>query len=327
VERTLTTRTYSASRLRLAIAVGVISAMLAACSGGSSGPTPGLANPGASPPAGNLGTSNPPGNGGTTPTEAGFDFSFPAFVLPTNVPSTALVQVMNTYVPGDVPPFAIDVYAAPRTAASKPLVTVPYGQVSPAFDPTIDEHGDLSLSFYQQGSDANADEVMRQDESVKGGERFTMLLATSSITSTDPRRGVSLQTFFDVGNTVDSGNPTPQPGQAILIVDSLGLDAVWGDTTDQNYIKLGDECLPYIGGAPGSQVQPAGVGVGTWFQVKPGSGPLVAYTGALSQSATCSGKPASDPVTATFAAGDMDYLFLWSSDKTSLKSLFVPQLH
>jgi hypothetical protein len=298
-------------------------ALVTACSGGAPGPQ---ATP-AGPQGGNSGASNPAGNPGATPTEPGFDFSFPAFVLPTNVPSTALVQVLNTYVPGDVPPFAIDVYAAPRTAASKALVTVPFGQVSPAFDPTVNERGELSLSFYQQGSDASADEVMRQDELIRGGERFTMLLATSDTTSTNPRKGVSLQTFFDVGNTVDTGNPTPRPGEAMLSVDSLGLDSVWGESTNQNYVKVGDACLPYFGQPAGSQVQPAGIGTLTDFSLAPESAPIVVYTGPLSQSATCTGSPTSDPVTATFAAGETDYLFLWSTDKSSLKSLFVPQLH
>ncbi len=55
--------------------------------------------------------------------------------------------------------------------------------------------------------------------------------------------------------------------------------------------------------------------------------PIVAYAWPVNQSATCTGTPARDPVTGTLAAGEMDYLFLFSSDKTSLKSIFVPQLH
>jgi hypothetical protein len=153
-----------------------------------------------------------------------------------------------------------------------------------------------------------------------------MFVNTSETGGGGPRNGGSIQTFFDVGGG-DSGNPTPAPGQAILLVDSYGLDAVWTASSNQNYIKVGDACLPIFGQPPGSQVGAAGIGSDTYFSVAPGTAPIVAYTAPLAPDAQCAGSPTSDPVTGTFAAGETDYLFLYATDKNSLKALFVAQLH
>lgn len=312
------------SKARRATLIG-LAAMVAACSGGQAAPTA-FSPPGGSP-GGNPGASNPAGQPGVTPTEPVFAFSFPPYVGPTNMPSTARAQVVNAYVPGTAAPFAIDVFAGYPTAGAKPLLTVPFGQVSPAFDPTVGSaQGDMTLTFSKQGSIAQADQIIAQSETVAGGERYTMFVNTSATGFGGPRNPGQIQTFFDVGGG-DTGNPSPEPGQAALLVDSLGLDAIWGEIADQNYIKVGDACLPFFGQPPGSQVQPAAIGSESYFSVTPGTAPIVAYTAPLSQSAQCSGSPTSDPVTGTFAAGEIDYLFLYATDKTSLKSLFVAQLH
>src|SRR5687767_11660223 len=60
------------------------------------------------------------------------------FEQPGGKPSGATFRLVNLYVPGDDEPGPVDVYGlAWATAADKPLITVPYAEISAPFDPKV----------------------------------------------------------------------------------------------------------------------------------------------------------------------------------------------
>jgi hypothetical protein len=69
--------------------------------------------------------------------------------------------------------------------------------------------------------------------------------------------------------------------------------------------RRGSQSQGHFGGNPVTILAVAGIGGQTDFPVAPGTSPIVAYTGSLSQSPTCSGRPASDSVSGTFAVCDL----------------------
>jgi hypothetical protein len=216
------------SRLRFRLLVAALScAAIAGCSAAPSGATP------------------PPGGPGAT------DATVPVVVPDGNKPSGAKVRVANLFNPITGDPGPIDVYAdAWADSGSKPLISVPYGEVSPAFDPTVaDDAGDMFLSFYQSGVTGNGNELISQTETLKGGEDIVFYLATGSLQDSG-RYGGALGTAFAV-STVDFGGPTLAPGKALLTVSAVGLDKILKNPDALSWIaSFGQGCAPGIDGDP-----------------------------------------------------------------------------
>jgi hypothetical protein len=214
------------SRLRFRLLVAALSC--AAIAGCSSAPSSATA---------------PPGGASAT------DTTVPVVVPDGNKPSGAKVRVANLFNPITGDPGPIDVYAAPWVeAGAKPLLSVPYGEVSPAFDPTVaDDAGDMFLSFYASGVTGNGSELISQTETLKGGENIVFYLATGSLQDSG-KYGGALGTAFAV-STVDFGGPTLAPGKALLTVSAIGLDRILKNPDKLAWIvSFGHGCAPGING-------------------------------------------------------------------------------
>jgi hypothetical protein len=213
------------SRLRFRLLIAALSCVaIAGCSAAPSGDTA------------------PPGGAGATDTT-------PVVVPDGNKPSGAKVRVANLYNPITSDPGPIDIYAAPWVdAGAKPLLSVPYGQVSPAFDPTVsDDAGDMFLSIYASGVTGNGNELMSQTETLKGGENIVFYLGTGDLQDSG-KYGGALGTEFGVSSG-DVGNPTMAPGTALLTISAIGLDKIVKNPDTTSWIvSLGHGCAPGING-------------------------------------------------------------------------------
>lgn len=289
------------------VALGLLAA---ACSGGQAGAG------GASQPASS-------GGGGTAETPAisgGGRAPFRA--------SGAMVRVVNLYNGGANGPGPIDVYGYFK-ATGTPLITVPYGTVTNWFDPGIlDDQRNATLTFLPAGKTGTDDEIRWKGQTLKGGERITMVVAKNENTNSSGGLIKSSDGLLSV--TFENGTayplPTPPAGQSVLIVNNVALQALHKfPGTDQTFlfIATGKDCLPTIDSDPlnGPGPQPiSSWGGNSSFAMPAGSQSVSFHLAPLN----CSGKSLFPEIPVQLAAGRQTFLFLYSPDGKALKNLVVP---
>lgn len=291
------------SRLRFRLLAAALScAAIAGCSGAPSGATV------------------PPGGAGAAGTTQ------PVVVPDGNRPSGARVRVANLFNPITGDPGPIDVYAAPWVeAGAKPLLSVPYGEVSPAFDPTVsDDAGDMALSFYAAGVTGNGNELMSQTETLKGGENIVFYLATGDLQASG-KYGGALGTQFAV-STVDFGGPTLAPGTALLTVSAIGLDKILKNPDKTSWIvSLGHGCAPGINGDANniSIIDPGTTGAEYPLDAGQTTVSFHPYDGTSGNVPDCANASALDAQVQA-AAGQKVLLVLYAPKDGQLKALVIP---
>lgn len=293
---------------------------------------------GAVPPGGdNPGGGNP----GSTSTPAGGATDEPLFTLPVGTqsagrtpdPTDGLIQLVNLYVPGDEPPFGVDVYhmrASPYgdsgssypIAGDQPIAHADFGAATQPFDPG-QKAGSESFAVFKAGlPPTEANSVWNFPQNFNPGERITELIFSSN---TDPTGHHTIGDGRRDDKDPALNGATPPSTGGFLVVESSGLDQVWGPNTYlTTYVKLGDKCLDYDT-SPG-QPQPAGVGSLTVFTVAAGSAQAVVYARDPGKPADCSGDPSTAAVDVTIPNGGLGFLFLYASKPGELKSFFEPAI-
>jgi hypothetical protein len=241
--------------------------------------------------------------------------------------SGAKAQIVNAYAPLNEAPGPIDIYAEPwASKGDKPLLSVPYGQVSKWFDPTVvDDDGNAFLSVYWSGTVGNGNALMSKTETLKGGELITYFVTTGGETQDSGRRYAAMQTFFADTDLVPFNVDVSTQGKAFLIVDSVGIDQVIENPEDVIYnFSLGDGCAKAIGD---NDFSLTGVGPGTsgTYLLDPGS-----YTGSIHarafddfDPATCDGQPILDNLTFDLEADQKAVLFIYAASDGDFRSQFV----
>lgn len=289
-------------RLSTILAVGLL---VGACSSGT-----GTDGPGA---------TEPDGAAFTLPPDAG---------APGRLPSGAKVRVVNAYAPLNGDPGPIDVYAAPWVLeGATPLITIPYGTVSPFFDPTVsDEQGNMFLSMYWAGTNGNGNQLIDQTETLKGGEEITFILTTGPSTQDSGRHYGQLNVFFARVKGDLLGQPTPNPGKGLLFVDTIGIDNVQPSTVGGAwYFGTGDGCTKTIND---DTYTLTGVGPGSsaTFELDPGTyaGELHAYPSGYDSFPDCSNSALIGNMPVTITDGGSAVLLIYAAQEGDLQSLFIP---
>lgn len=243
-----------------------------------------------------------------------------------NKPSGATVRIVNLYNPIKGAPGPIDIYAAPWVeAGAKPLLSVPYGQVSPPFDPTVaDDQGDMFLSFYASGVTGNGSELMSQDETLKGGENIVFYLATGDLQDTSGTYGGELGTQFAPSASDTLDHATPPAGKALVNVQALGLDKVLTNAATTHWIaSFGAGCDPGLGG-DANDINEIDPGSGVEYAVEAGQTTLSLHLDPQTSSDVpdCKNASALD-VPLTTKAGEYDLLMIYAPKDGELKTLFM----
>ncbi len=245
-----------------------------------------------------------------------------------NRPSGAKVRIVNAYTPLNGDPGPIDVYAAPWAAdGDTPLLSVPYGTVSPYFDPTVsDDAGDMFLSMYWAGTKGNGSELVSQTETLKGGEVITFIVATGDSTQDSGRRFGSIQAFFQTASGGDLGQSTPAPGKSLLVVDTNGTENVIAKPDSATwFFSAGSGCTKGINDDANS-LTGAGPGGGGTYQLDPGSytGSIHAYAKDNSSIPTCDNPALIGNLAIKAIAGQTAILLIYAPKDGDLRSLFIP---
>ena len=191
--------------------------------------------------------------------------------------SNEKIQIVNMYVPGDEPPFGVDIYwmrSSPfgnfgesyPVAGDAPVAHADFGAATAQFDPG-DLNGSEAWAAFRAGKPPTEEnKVWYFGSGIKDGARTTVVMSSSD-TSSDP----SVKHFGVQVSNRDENNPvggdwTLAPTLGTLIVDNSGLDAIWGDTSNKlMFVRIGDKCGDYWPSSPG-QPQAALAGGPTEYQ-------------------------------------------------------------
>lgn len=301
------------------VAAAMLALMLAACGGAA--------------PVGNGGGTVGGGTGARSTDQAAEETldigglgSFLPVGGPAMRPSGAKFRVLNAYAPLNGDPGPVDVYAGFSVdAADKPLVTVPYGEISDWFDPGVmDEQGDANVLFYPAGKKEDDDQIMSKSETLKGTERVTAFLSSGSSVMDSGARFGQVEMIFENATTFPLD--TPAPGKAVLIVDAIGLDNTLSEKDRFWFASTGTGCLEGVAGSIGNGPQPVAPGSRSSLAVEPGSVKvsLHEYPAVTDFLPACDNASVSGDMPVTLAPGKTTFLFLFSAGKDVLKWLVVP---
>jgi hypothetical protein len=243
-------------------------------------------------------------------------------------PSGARVRIVNAYAPLDGEPGPIDIYASPWAGeGDTPLLSVPYGTASPFFDPTVsDDAGDMALSAYWAGTQGNGNELISQSETLKGGEVITFIVTTGSSSQASGRPYGQIQAFFAKANGGTFGQATPEPGKALLVVDTVGIDNVLPSTNGSTwYLGIGDGCTKTIGDSDDT-LTAAGPGSAGTYQLDPGSykGSIYSEASDFNGLPTCDGSPLVGNVDVQAVADQTTILLVYAPKDGDIRTLVVP---
>lgn len=244
--------------------------------------------------------------------------------------SGAKVRVFNAYVPLDgSTPGPIEIYShAWATAADEPLISVPYGTLSEFFDPGVyDERGDTFIAVYWAGTSGDENSLISKSETLKTGDVITYLVTPSSNKQNSGRRYATLQSFAHGEVELPFGADTPTAGKAILVVDSVGVEAVLSEPNRSSfYFSLGDGCAKAAGDSEFflTAVGPATSGT---YVLDPG-----AYNASIHEqlqsdegdAPNCDGDPIAGDIALDLSADQAALLFLYAPEDRDFKTAFIP---
>ncbi|HYN47946.1 MAG TPA: hypothetical protein VER83_03720 [Candidatus Nanopelagicales bacterium] len=243
-------------------------------------------------------------------------------------PSGAKVRIVNAYAPLNGDPGPIDIHAAPWAAeGDTPLLSVPYGTVSEYFDPTVaDDAGDMFLSVYWAGTTGNGNELISQTETLKGGEVITFIVTSGGNIQESGRRYGAIQAFFQEASGGTFGQATPEPGKALLVVDTNGVEQVLAEPDSTTwFFSAGSGCTKGIGDSADT-LTGAGPGSAGTYQLDPGS-----YTGSIHAQAkddstfpTCDNGALIGNLAIQAVADQTAILLIYGTKDEDLRSLFIP---
>jgi hypothetical protein len=289
-----------------------IALTLAACGGGStatSGPASTAAGAtGAAPDATvDPGTAAPGGN-------SGFD----------GQPSGAKVRVFNAYTDPVGTGVGLDLYPVSFiTDATTPLLSVPYGKLSPVFDPLkSDDAGNSFLTGYASGEFGNGNEVMSLTNTLKGTEVILYLVARGTGEMGNGRAGAISEAVYDP--TAGGSSRTPPPaGKGRVLISATGLDQVITDDVSWS-VSFGDGCtLGPDDTQYASQLMSPGTS-GALYELKAGTYTMSLHTYVSGgEIPTCTDKSVFD-VQVPVEDGKVVQVFLWATTPDHLQAAVIP---
>jgi len=287
----------------------VIAMTLAACGGGSTATSgPASAATAAVPDATvDPGTAAPGGN-------SGFD----------GQPSGTKVRVFNAYMDPVGTGLGLDLYPLPfTTEARKPLLSVPYGTLSPVFDPLkSDDAGNSFLTGYVSGEFGNGNEVMSADNTLKGTEVILYLVSRGTGQMGNGRAGAQSETIYDP--TAGGSSRTPPPaGKGRVLISASGLDqTITKDVTWS--VSFGDGCtLGPDDTQYASQLVSPGT-TGSVYELKPGTYTMSLHTYVSGgEIPTCKDKSVFE-VKVPVEDGKVVQVFLWATKPDALQAAVIP---
>ena len=262
------------------------------------------------------------------PGGAGDGTSAPISIPEGNRPSHALARVVNLFNPVKSDPGPIDVYAAAFVeAGAKPLLSVPYGQVSQPFDPTVvDDQGDVFLSFYSSGVTGNGKELFSDTRiTVKGGENLVFYLVTG-ILQDDGTYGGALGTKSASPAGAFGAVETLPAGKALVDLETGGAAPAIKPTESMSWlVSFGASCASGLTGGPEDiAILRPGQG-GARLPVDPGSATLSLHE--FDESAgvapDCSNKSFLD-IPLTLTAEEYTLVLVYAPKDGDIRTLEVP---
>jgi hypothetical protein len=252
------------------------------------------------------------------------DLAAPSFDLPvgpTMRPSGAQVRVANLYRDGQGQGTAVDIYTGFTIGTGgAPVTTVQYGTVSDWFDPLVmDDDGDAEISFLPPGQKDDDHSLGNQSETLKGGEKITILLASGDNKNASGGQFASWRTTFET-DTTDFPLPTPAAsGEAVVIIDMLALENVPAFDGVNFYAKTDGACLKSIGADQFTGAQPLSGGTQSPFSIPASQTSLSIHQ----DEGDCTSAPKLE-VPLQLAAGQRSFLAVYSADGKTLQALTIP---
>jgi hypothetical protein len=242
---------------------------------------------------------------------------------PRNRPSGAHVRIVNAYAPAEGMRGTLEVYPASLwSEGDKPLVTIPYGQASSLFDPTVaDESGNMFLAAYLGGSTPKATPVSSWTATLKGGEQITYFLTSSE----EPGIGRPTASLHTYEHEIRGDQPRPGPGKGLLIVQGAALyQGLPEGPQPLFYLSVGAACAKsYHEETPGQT--PVQQGSGPEYELDPGD-----YTVSIHpESGTefppkCGSSPVVGNIPVRVTAGERSILFIFAPRNRQFATLLVP---
>ena len=295
----------------------VIAMTLAACGGGSTA-TSGPASTATSGPASSATAAEPDATADPSTAAPGGNSSF------DGQPSGTKVRVFNAYMDPVGTGVGLDLYPVPYlTEASKPLLSVPYGTLSPVFDPLkSDDAGDSFLTGYASGEFGNGNEVMGVTNTLKGTEVILYLVARGTGQMGNGRAGAISESVYDP--TAGGSSRTPPPaGKGRVLISATGLDQVI--TKDVSWsVSFGDGCtLGPDDTQYASQLVSPGTS-GSIYELKPATYTMSLHTYTSGgEIPTCKDKPVFE-VKVPVEDGKVVQVFLWATKPDALQAAVIP---
>jgi hypothetical protein len=238
-------------------------------------------------------------------------------------PSGARVRIFNAYTDPVGTGLALDLYpVAFTTEPTTPLLTVPYGELSPVFDPLkLDDAGNSFLTAYVSGEFGNGNSVMAVTNTLMGTEVITYLVARGSGEMGNGRAGSVSQGFYDpsAGNSLQ---PPPSAGKGRVTLSAAGLDETMAEDPSWN-VSFGDGCAL---GPQDSEYSLQLVSPGTSgaeFELDPGTYTMSLHPYVDGELPTCKNASAFD-VKVDVEAGKDAVVFLYATTPDKLQAAVIP---
>jgi hypothetical protein len=239
-------------------------------------------------------------------------------------PSGAQLRIVNLYRDASGKGTDLDIYGDFDATHAPKLITVPYGTVSAFFDPgALDDQGDADWTFYPAGKTTRDDQIGGQTETLKAGDRITMAIGDGDNKSPNGTQLGRWKTFFET----DANNPLPTPPtstDAELMVDGVGLTAMPGSTETFVYVGVDGTCLPGSDQGIPAGGQPWGPESQQNYIYPAGSHAVSVHFAGANGNPDCKATSPYPDTTVDLKAGERAFLFYFTSDDKTLKSLLVP---
>jgi hypothetical protein len=239
-------------------------------------------------------------------------------------PSGAKVRIFNAYTDPVGTGVGLDLYPVSFiTEATAPLLTVPYGTLSPVFDPLkSDDAGNSFLTAYVSGEFGNGNEVMGVTNTLTGTEVITYLVARGTGEMGNGRAGAISEAVYDPSAGGSSRTPPPA-GKGRVLISATGLDQTIIDDVSWS-VSFGDGCtLGPDDTEYASQLVSPGTS-GSLYELKPATYTMSLHTYVSGgEIPTCKDKPVFE-VQVPVEDGKVIQVFLWAKTPDALQAAVIP---